>query len=81
MSMPQERPVSGGKVIAGMTVEGERAAVLINTDIIYPTHDYINRFHCVVRVRGGKIIEMHEHTDRNGSIKAGFPDLPPVSES
>jgi len=68
-------PVRYSKKIAGMTVEGERAAVLIHTDVIYPEHDYINRFHVAVRVRNGKVIEMREHTDRNASEKAGFPDL------
>jgi|GEM_PF-3083137 len=53
----------------------ERAAVLIDTDAIYPQHDYINRFHVVVKVRNGKVVEMREHTDRNASIKAGFPDI------
>ena len=72
---PPVAPVRYSKVISGMTVEGDRAAVLINTDVIYPTYDYINRFHCVAIVRGGKIIEMHEHTDRNASIKAGFPEI------
>jgi ketosteroid isomerase-like protein len=78
--MPQMKamavaPVSYDKRISGMTVEGERAAVLIDTNAIYPDHDYINRFHCVVRVRNGKVIELHEHTDRNASVKAGFPDI------
>jgi ketosteroid isomerase-like protein len=70
-----EAPVTFHKGITGMVVEGERAAVLINTDGIYPTHDYINRFLCVVRVRNGKVIELHEHSDRYGSMKAGFPDI------
>jgi ketosteroid isomerase-like protein len=75
MKAHAEKPVSYSKVIPGMVVEGERAAVLINTDAVYPTHDYINRFLCLVRVRNGKIIELHEHSDYNAAIKAGFPDL------
>jgi ketosteroid isomerase-like protein len=74
MKANAETPISYHKGIPGMTVEGERAAVLINTDAIYPTYDYINRFLCVVRVRGGKVIELREHGDYNASVKAGFPD-------
>ena len=68
-------PIRYSKRVKGMTVEGDRAAVLIHTDAIYPDYDYINRFHVVVRVRNGKVIEMREHTDRNASVKAGFPDI------
>lgn len=68
-------PIRYSKLIKGMTVEGDRAAVLIHTNVVYPDYDYINRFHVVVRVRNGKVIEMREHTDRNASVKAGFPDI------
>jgi ketosteroid isomerase-like protein len=70
-----EAPVSASKAIVGVTVEGERAAVRIATDVVYPTYDYNNRFHHVVLVRGGKVIEFREHTDRSASEKAGFPNI------
>jgi ketosteroid isomerase-like protein len=70
-----EAPVSNSKGIVGMTVEGERAAVRIATDVIYPTYDYINRFHHVLIVRRGKVIEFREHVDWAASVKAGFPNI------
>ncbi|MDB5423239.1 MAG: nuclear transport factor 2 family protein [Phenylobacterium sp.] len=67
--------ISFNRRITGMTVEGERAAVRMATDAVYANHDYNNRYHVIVIVRNGKVIEMREHTDRNASVKAGFPDI------
>ena len=72
---PLPMPISYSKEIIGLTVEPGRAAVEISTNAVFPEYDYVNRFHCAVTVRDGKIVEMHEHTDHSAGARGGIPDI------
>jgi ketosteroid isomerase-like protein len=67
-----EPPVAFDQKVLGMTVEGDRAAVQIVTDVTWPEHDYRNQYLCVVVVRDGKVVEFREHTDRHSAARAGI---------
>ncbi len=72
---PMAAPISYDKRIIGTTVEPGRAAIEISTDAVFPEYDYVNRFHCAVTVRDGKIVEMHEHTDHSAGARGGIPEV------
>jgi ketosteroid isomerase-like protein len=72
---PMAPPIKYNKGIIGMTVEPGRVAVEISTDAVFPQYDYVNRFHCAVTVRDGKIVEMHEHTDHSAGARGGIPEV------
>lgn len=58
-----------------LTVEGDRAAVHLLKDTIFPDYDYANRFHMVVIVRDGRVVELREHNDLGAAVRGGLPAL------
>jgi ketosteroid isomerase-like protein len=76
---PVVTPILSETAITGMTVEGGRVAVQVSRNIIFPNYDYINRFHIVLIVRHGKILEMREHNDLAAAIRGGLPVLESLS--
>lgn len=70
---PREAPVFPTTRDMSITVEGERAAVHLVKDTIFPNYDYANRFHMVVLVRDGKVVELREHNDLGAAIRGGLP--------
>jgi ketosteroid isomerase-like protein len=67
-----EVPVAFRQEILSTTVEGDRAAVQIVTDVTWTEFDYRNEYLCVVIVRDGKVAEFREHTDRHAAARAGI---------
>jgi ketosteroid isomerase-like protein len=76
---PKIAPVSADTKIMGMTVEGGRVGVEVSRNITFPDYDYVNRFHIVLIVRDGKILEMREHNDLAAAIRGGLPVLESLS--
>jgi ketosteroid isomerase-like protein len=72
-SRPKIAPVGGDTTLGGMTVEGGRAAVAVSRNLIFPDYDYVNRFHIVLILHDGKILEMREHNDLAGAIRGNLP--------
>ena len=55
-----------------MLVNGQPVSAV---DPLYRGLAYGDGLFRTIRVAGGKVIEFHEHSDRYGSMKAGFPDI------
>lgn len=72
-SGPREAPIGPTRRDMTFTVEGERAAVHLIKETIFPDYDYANRFHMAVIVQGGKVVELREHNDLGAAVRGGLP--------
>ena len=77
-SLMMAKPKSGPLVrddtkTIGVTVEGNRAAIEVDRNVIYADRDYLTNFHLCFVLRDGKIAAMHEHMDVAGALKGGLP--------
>jgi ketosteroid isomerase-like protein len=57
----------------GITVEGNRAAIEVDRNLIFADRDYLTGFHLLFVLKDGKIAEMHEHMDVSGAVRGGLP--------